>query len=149
LASLFPAGHPLLGTLELTAAELSLLGNDRETARRQLQQAIALYDALPERNPKLFVGLGRLARLEQQLGHTEDALTLSERAVIEARRFTTGLTASEFLGSALLARATVLAAQQNDAAARTAATEAVDQLQQSLGADAPPTREATTLLSRL
>lgn len=149
LTAILPPGHSAFGTIELTAARLSLLKGEPEAARRQLQHALELYDAAPERNPVNMVARGMLSRLEQRLGHGAEALALSERAVADARLYTAGLPASEWLGSALLSRANVLEAQSELKVARSTAQEALTQLRGSLGAGAPATREATAMLDRL
>ena len=93
--------------------------------------------------------LGTLARLEQRLGNAPDATALSESAVTQARRFSVGMPSTEWLGSALLARAAVLEAQKDMKGARLAAEEATVQLRASVGAEAPAMLEALALSARL
>ena len=133
----------------MTAARLSLLRGDDAQARTQLMEAIALYDAALERNPMGFAARGLLARLEQRFGHAAEAADLSDRAVRDARAFMGNLPASEWLGSALLARASVLLAQGERASALAAVRESVAQLNTSLGNAAPASCEAAALLAKL
>ena len=149
LATILPAGHSTFGTMALTQARLSILKGEPESARQHLRSALAIYDAAPERNPLKMSALGALARLEQRLGNGPEAFALSEAAVTQARRFSAGMPSTEWLGSALLARAAVLEAQNDVTGARLAAREATVQLRSSLGAEAPATREALTLSARL
>lgn len=149
LIKILPPGHSAFGTVAMTKARLSLLRGDDAQASRQLQQAIALYDAATERNPMGFVARGLRARLEQRLGHSAQATELSDRAVRDARTFTGKLPFSEWLGSALLTRATVLSMQGNRDAARATARESLAQLNASIGDVSPASREAVRLLARL
>ena len=149
LTKILPSGHSTFGTLALTAARLALLKGDLENARQQLQTAVSVYDAASERNPMRIVALSTLAALEQRLGNTSRAAELSLSAVAQARKYVAGLDSSDWLGSALLARAKLLDAQKSTDAARAVALEAKAQLESSLGAQAPATREVLALLARL
>ncbi len=149
LTKLLPPGHSTFGTMALTAARLALLKGDPEDARQQLQNAVAIYDAAPERNPMKIVVLSTLAGLEQRLGNASRASELSESAVAQARKYSAGLASSDWLGSALLARAKLLEAQKDLKGALLCVQEAKTQLESSLGLQAPATRDAMALLARL
>ena len=149
LTKLLPPGHSTFGTLALTTARLALLKGDHEDARQQLQTAVSVYDAAPERNPMRIVALSTLAGLEQRSGNASRASELSESAVAQARKYSAGLSSSDWLGSALLARAKVLEAQKDLKGALLCAQEAKTQLESSLGLQAPATRDAVALLARL
>ena len=149
LSKLLPPGHSTFGTMALTAARLALLKGDQENARQQLDTAVSIYDAAPERNPMKIVVLNTLAGLEQREGNSARASELSEAAVAQARKYATGLNSSEWLGSALLARAKVLEAQKDRKGALLCVEEAKTQLESSLGFQAPATREALAVLTRL
>lgn len=149
LTKLLPSGHSAFGTMALTEARLALLKGDQESARQQLQTAISIYDAAPERNPVKIVVLSTLAGLEQSLGNASRASELSESAVAQARKYSAGLSSSDWLGSALLARAKVLEAQNDLKGALLCVQEAKTQLESSLGLQAPATREALAVLARL
>jgi tetratricopeptide (TPR) repeat protein len=149
LTKILPPGHSTFGTLGLTAARLALLKGDQETARQQLQKAVSIYDAATERNPMRIVALSTLAGLEQRVGNASRASEMSLSAVASARKYVAGLSASDWLGSALLARAKLLDAQKDPNGAREAALEAKAQLETSLGPQAPATREVLALLARL
>lgn len=133
----------------MTTARLALLKGDHEDARQQLQTAVSVYDAAPERNPMRIVALSTLAGLEQRSGNASRASELSESAVAQARKYSAGLSSSDWLGSALLARAKVLEAQKDVKGALLCAQEAKTQLESSLGLQAPATRDAVALLARL
>ena len=149
LTTLLPPGHSTFGTLALTTARLALLKGNQENARQQLQTAVSIYDAAAERNPMRIVALSTLAGLEQRLGNAPRASELSESAVAQARKYAAGLGASDWLGSALLARAKLLEAQSDLKGALLCVQEAKAQLESSLGLQAPATREALAVLARL
>lgn len=149
LSKLLPPGHSTFGTMALTAARLALLKGDEENARQQLDTAVSIYDAAPERNPMKIVVLNTLAGLEQRVGNSARASELSEAAVAQARKYAAGLNSSEWLGSALLARAKVMEAQKDRKGALLCVEEAKTQLESSLGPQAPATREAVAVLARL
>ena len=149
LATFLPPGHSAFGSVAVTAAALAQLRKDDAGARTELLGALAVFDAAEELNPMGTVARGMLARLEHRAGNLPLAATLSGRAVADARAYTRGLPASEWLGSALLTAATVRSRPNDVAQARQLATEALAQLRGSLGDAAPATREAATLLARL
>ena len=149
LTKLLPPGHSTFGTIALTTARLALLKGDHEDARQQLQTAVSIYDAAPERNPMKIVVLSTLAGLEQRLGNAAQASEMSESAVTQARKYSAGLNSSEWLGSALLARAKVLEVQKDRKSALLCVEEAITQLESSLGPQAPATRDAHAVLARL
>ena len=149
LVKILPPGHSAFGTVAFTSARLSLLQGSDVRARRELLEAIALFDAAEERNPMAMVARGLLARLEQRAGNSDVASQLAARAVRDARAYTRGLATSEWLGSALLAQAMVQDRTRDAVRTRQLANEAAVQLRASVGAAAPATKEAELLLAQL
>jgi serine/threonine protein kinase/tetratricopeptide (TPR) repeat protein len=140
LGATLPAAHPNLGALALADAQLALAQLRPEPARRQLQQAISIFVAAPERNPLQVRALALLARTEQGLGDAAGAAEHSSLAVAQARQMARDFAGSDWLADALLARAAIRQAQGDGAAAQAALREAQVQLHAALGDDAPAAR---------
>jgi len=94
-----------------------MLRNDPAKARPLLQTSVGLYETAPDRNLGIVRALSAVARVQQQLGEREAALASAERAVGIARKAAAGFEHTEWLGSALVAQAIVLAAQGDPKAA--------------------------------
>jgi hypothetical protein len=88
-----------------------------------------------------------LARVEDQLGVPAVAEIHARAALDAARRRASGFDHSETVGSALFASGLVLDALGDRAAARTAVDQALAQLRDAVGDEAPTTREARTWLA--
>jgi tetratricopeptide (TPR) repeat protein len=137
--------HSSFGVLPLIAARAALAEGRAAQARAHLQTALQRFEAAPDRPRQRIHALALLARVEQQLGDTAAARRHASDAVAAARTAATGFAHSEWLGHALLAQAVVLAAQGDADTARTALAEALPQLTESAGPDAPATPEARAL----
>ena len=140
LGATLPASHPNLGALALAEAQLAMAQSQPDQARRQLQQAIAIFQAATERSPLQVRALGLLARVEQRLGDAAGASAHSLQAVAQARELAQDFTGSDWLADALLARAAVQQAQGDGAAAQATLRAAQGQLQAALGDAAPAAR---------
>jgi len=68
LRAVLPANHFAFGIVAITAAQLALARGRAVEARDQLQRAVAIFDAAPEKNPMRIRALSLLARVEQELG---------------------------------------------------------------------------------
>jgi serine/threonine protein kinase/tetratricopeptide (TPR) repeat protein len=149
LHAVLPADHYVFGIVETTAAKLALARHDPVAAQDDLRHAVKIFDAATEKSPARIRALSLLARTEQELAEDNAARDDAAEAVSSAREASTGFTHSEWLGSALLAMGVVQSAQGNNAAAQTTLRESLAQLHESVGDDAPATREARALLAGL
>jgi hypothetical protein len=146
LKAVLPPGHSILVSVELLRGRVLLVRGDAAGAVVALEGAVKRYEAAPERNNAMLRALGELALARERQGDVAGALATAARAVEAARAATRGFAASEWLGSALLVQATVLRRQGDIAAARAAATEAQRQLAESVGPEAPATRQAEAIV---
>jgi serine/threonine-protein kinase len=149
LHAVLPPKHSAFASLQMLAGQAALVGQQPAKAQQQLTAAIAGFDAAADRSPSRIQAQSLLARAEQQLGHPETARRLANEAVIAARAAMQGQGQTEWLGTALLAQGVVLAAQGQNGQARAVMTEALHQLQGSMGPDAWPTRDARARLAAL
>jgi tetratricopeptide (TPR) repeat protein len=149
LHEVLPPKHSAFASLQMLAGQAALLAQQPAKAQRQLVAAIASFDDAADRSPSRIQAQALLARAEQQLGHAETARRLANDAVNAARGAMQGQPQTEWLGTALLAQGVVLAAQGQSGQARAVLTEALHQLQESMGPDAGPTRDARAQLAAL
>ena len=147
LRAALPANHSMLATLELAGARLTLARRDLRTAREQLQHCVERFDKAGETSPMRIRALALLARTEQQLGDAASASQHAQAAVAQGREAARGLAGSAWLGDALLAMGVVRRMQGDESAAKTALREALAQLHESVGDDAPAAREAQALMT--
>lgn len=142
-----PKTHPILAFLLQERARLALDRKDPPAARTLLLQAVDGYRAASEPSPQRSRALALLAETEMQLGDGPAALRHAEQAVGEAREGQRGVPGSLWLGLALLAQGQAL--QQTGAVAQSLPLlrEAVNELETSVGAAAPSTRQAKALLA--
>ncbi len=146
MASL-PAGHSMLGTLEMTQAQLSLARGELMQARSDLIQSVAVFDAATDSNSIAIRALTLLARTEQQLGELDAAQSHAQRAVRQARDTKIGFAHSEWLGSALVAQGIVQHARGQPAEAQASWREALIELLDTVGERAPSTDEVRRLMA--
>jgi tetratricopeptide (TPR) repeat protein len=149
LRPVLPPDRAIWGTVDVAAARAALARDDLSRARTLLRNAIAIYDAAPDRSPGRTRALTLLARVEARQGDLAAAQTHATEAVAAARRVAAGFTTSEWIGSALLAQGIVAQARGDKVAAVAALGDALEQLRQSAGDAAPATREVEALLARL
>jgi tetratricopeptide (TPR) repeat protein len=133
-------GHPTFNIVDTTKASILMSQRRDAEAIELLQQVAARLGA--ERSPHLVRALSRRAMAEQRAGRPAQARASAQRAVEVARSAMSGLQASEFLGSALLAQARIASEQGEGEAAKVLLAEAREQLQASIGEDAPALRQA-------
>jgi hypothetical protein len=130
----------------LTEAGLLLAQHRPVPAREQLSRAVAAFDAASDKSPLRIRALAQLARAESQAGDTAAASSHAATAVAAAREAAKGFASTQWLGEALVARGVVRKAAGEQAESNAALREAVVQLEGSIGADAPQTREARLLV---
>jgi tetratricopeptide (TPR) repeat protein len=123
--------------------------NNAAAARPWLEEAIALFEKAPDRNPLRIRALALLALCLDDLGKPEAARQTAALAVDTARRMTAGVPESEWVGSTLLAQARVHERQGDTAGAKAMAAEAKRYLEPTLGLDAPVLRKWEPMMRRL
>lgn len=148
LEKLLPAGHHTFANISLNTGRLALARGATAEARTYFLDAVRQFDAAKERRPAQIHALALLARTELALG-MPDAKAHADTAVTKARALGAGFQHSAWLGIALLARAVVARGQSDRVIAKSTATEALGQLQNTLDAQAPPLREARALVAAL
>jgi serine/threonine protein kinase/tetratricopeptide (TPR) repeat protein len=147
LTAMLPAGHSLLGTLEMTQAQLALARSDLHEAGARLKRAVAVFDGAAERNRYGIRALTLLARTQLQLGEIDAAEANARRAVAQAREAMAGFAHSEWLGSALVAQGLVQQARGDALAAQASWQAARVELQATVGESAPATADVRRLLA--
>jgi tetratricopeptide (TPR) repeat protein len=146
LTATLPAGHSTFGALEVAAAGLALARQQPDAARERLARAVALFDAASDKNPLRIRALAQLARLEGDAGDASAAAGHAATAVASAREASNGFASTQWLGTALLAQGIVQRGAGDPAQAKASLREALAQLEGSIGAEAPQTREARALV---
>jgi serine/threonine-protein kinase len=149
LRPVLPPDRAIWGTIDVTAARAALARDDLPRARALLRNAMAIYDAAPDRSPGRTRALTLLARVEARQGELAAAQQHATEAIEAARRIAAGFTYSEWIGSALLAQGIVAQARGDTVAAVATLGEALEHLRRSAGDAAPATREAEAALARL
>jgi len=149
LRPMLPRAHSTFGTLEFLAGRSAMARGDFGAAVPVLQKAVALYDAAPDRNLNLVRALSALALAQQEAGDAAGARTSAARAVEVARKAAAGFEHSEWLGSALVAQATVHAAQGDGAGARPMLDEGKRNLVGSAGPGSPMLARADAVERKL
>ena len=139
--------HPILAFLLQERARLALDRKDASAARKLLLRALDGYAAASEPSPQRSRALALLAETEVQQGDGPTALRHAEQAVSEAREGQRGVPGSMWLGLALLAQGQVLQQTGEVAQALPLLREALAELEASVGAAAPATRQAKDLLA--
>jgi ATP/maltotriose-dependent transcriptional regulator MalT len=130
-------------------ARIALARRDLIKADRAATQAVDMYTAARDRSPLRIRALSLLAAIRQQRGDVDAAKRYAREAVEAAQDVSRGFMHSEWVGSALLAQASVLRAQGDTQQARTAAAEAREHLLASVGAGSPAAKEAEALIEAL
>jgi tetratricopeptide (TPR) repeat protein len=149
LRPILPPKHSALATLEYLAGLAWLARGEAGRARTTLEGAVARYEAAPDRNLNLVRAHSALALAQQHSGEAASARRSADKAVELARKAAAGFESSEWLGGALLAQATVLAAQGYRAAALAALEESRKQLVGSAGTRSPLLARAEALAKEL
>lgn len=149
LVASLPPGHATFGSLETVEAQLALARHQPGVAREHLARALAIFRASPDKNPNRLRAAALMATAQLQLGDSRAALEQSVLAVRQAREALDGFSASAWLGEALLVQGEVQQTLGDKPAAIASAREAVAQLHETLGEEAPATRAAADLLEKL
>jgi eukaryotic-like serine/threonine-protein kinase len=149
LPTLFPPGHSNYASVQMFTARIALARRDLIKADHAATQAVDMYTAARDRSPLRIRALSLLATIRQQRGDVDSAKRYAREAVEAAQDVSRGFMHSEWVGSALLAQASVLRAQGDTQPARTAATEAREHLLASVGAGSPAAKEVETLIEAL
>jgi serine/threonine-protein kinase len=149
LRPILPPKHSGIATLEYLSGLARLSRGDAAGARAALEGSVARYEAAPDRNLNVVRALSALAGAQQRAGDAASARATAATAVETARRAAVGFGTSEWLGSALLAQAGVLADQGDREGARAAVEEARRQLLASAGTHSPSLARAEALAKGL
>ena len=126
--------HPTTSILDTANAQLLLAKGETAKAAERLEAAVARMAG--ERSPYLMRALSWLAIAQQAAGNAAAARDSAARAVEVARSAMSGLTQSEWLGSALRVQGRILEQQGEAAAAAPVLREAREQLVGSIGEEA-------------
>ena len=143
------AGNMRFATIELQEARLALAERHADAAADHFRRADAILAKAQDTNPGRLRAASGLARAQWLAGDLPAARAQAERAVAAARDRLGGFESSLFLGEALLVLGEVASAQDDRGAARTALAEAVRQLGDAVGHQAPLEIEATRALAAL
>jgi eukaryotic-like serine/threonine-protein kinase len=147
LQSTLPPRHPTRGTLAMEEGELALGRGDVALARSRLREAIAMFDTAVAFNPNRLRTMTLLARADLAAGDSRAALADAHDAVAAARASLAGFPTSAWLGDALLTLGSIQRSGADPGAADASLREALVNLQATVGADAPATRETARLLA--
>ncbi|HEY4959027.1 MAG TPA: hypothetical protein VII31_14540, partial [Caldimonas sp.] len=142
-------GNVRFGTLEIQEARLALAERRPVAAADHFRNAEAILAKAQETHPNRLRAVSGLARALAQAGDLPAARVEAERAVAAARGRLGGFQTSLYLGEALLVLGEVASAQDDRGAARIALDEAVRQLSDAIGGQAPLSVEATRVLAML
>ena len=148
LGAALPAGHSTFASIELLASQLLLARGKVVEARDAAARAVGLFEAAPDKSALQAQALVVLARLDVRTDDAAAGTRHADQAVTHATRSLAGLPHSEWLGQALLARAITEPAGANRPAALAQLQSAAENLRETLGADAPSSREAIELAGR-
>jgi tetratricopeptide (TPR) repeat protein len=123
-------------------AHLALARGDHETARAGLSEVADRFEKRQSKITMFPMTLVHLARAQQALGRSQEALSSARRAIALSESFVEAGAPSYLVGLARLAEADVLAASGERAPARESYRLALDHLQRTLGRAHPATRSA-------
>ena len=137
LRPMLPPAHSTFATLAFLEGRSAMARGDAAAARQVLERSVALYDSARDRNLNVVRALSALAMAQQQGGDAAAARANAARAVEVARKAASGFDYSEWLGSALVGEAAILAAQGDAAGARQALEEGRRNLLGSAGPATP------------
>lgn len=142
LQGVVPPERAIWATPDMLDAQAALAANDAPRARQLLSSALTRFNAAKDTSASRARALGRLARVEAQLGNHADASDHAAAAMGHARQISKGMAHSAWVGAALLDRAVVheLAGQREQA--RQDLADALDHLKPTAGPVAPITLEA-------
>ena len=142
-------GNVRFGTLEILEGRLALAEGRPDLAADHFRRADAILAKAQETNPNRLRAASGLARALAKGGDLAAARAQAESAVAAARARLGGFTSGFYLGEALVVLGEVASAQGDGDAAKAALEEAVRQLHDSAGDQAPLGLDATRLLAAL
>jgi tetratricopeptide (TPR) repeat protein len=144
-----PPGNYGLSTIPAERGLIALEKNDLPTALRLMDQAIAIRQAAVKTSGQGSFSLSGLyidrSEIDLAMGHADQAEADANLALAALHTDQPAGGVSSKVGQAYLAKARALASEGKTAQARTAASQAVAQLQGSLGSDHPDTKSAQQL----
>ncbi len=142
---MMPAGHIAFSALASYGSMLAMARGDGRQAVAQADRALALTERNPQGLDYLPNYLMRRADVYLKVGRFDDARADAERALAMEQKATVPEAFSSRIGRAYLMSGRALHAQGKLEEARVALASALKNLQPSLGADHPKTREARQL----
>jgi tetratricopeptide (TPR) repeat protein len=144
-----PPGNYGLSTIPAERGLIALEKNDLPTALRLMDQAIAIRQEAVKTSGQGSFSLSGLyidrSEIDLAMGHADQAEADANLALAALHTDRAAGGVSSKVGQAYLAMARALASEGKTAQARTAASQAVAQLQGSLGLDHPDTKSAQQL----
>jgi serine/threonine protein kinase len=144
-----PPGNYGLSTIPAERGLIALEKNDLPTALRLMDQAIAIRQESVKTSGQGSFSLSGLyidrSEIDLAMGHADQAEADANLALAALHTDQPAGGVSSKVGQAYLAMARALASEGKTAQARTAASQAVAQLQGSLGLDHPDTKSAQQL----
>jgi eukaryotic-like serine/threonine-protein kinase len=149
LRKALPPGHYAFAAILGQRGMIAMEKHDLPTAQRLTDEAIAMIHAAVKNGgeggfylPALYVNR---SAIDLALGHADEAKADADRALAELKPDTSSGTVSSKLGQVFLAQARAFSAERKTDLARTAATQAFEELRESVGADHPDTIAAHQL----
>jgi serine/threonine-protein kinase len=149
LRKTLPPGHYAFASVSSERALIAMERRDFPTALQHIDESIAIIEACVKSGraggyllPLLYT---YRSSIDLALGRATDADADADKALASLQLDETANEVSSEPGSAYLAQARALAAQNKTAEARAAASRALTQLQASLGPDHPDTQSARLL----
>jgi len=146
LGAKLPPRHPIFGSLALQRARLAYAVGNLAGAQDAAASAGELFSQASQWNPEYIRSIALLASAETLHGDVSRALDHSEEALAMAQRMLHDLSGSQWTGEAWLARALALRATHGEGA-ESAGRQALDQLRQAWGEDAPAFVAARKILN--
>ncbi|MEK8029821.1 protein kinase [Ideonella sp. DXS29W] len=137
LKAIAPSTSATFSGLAMSRAQLALRRHRPGLAADLLKQAVDGFDAARDQSRMGIRALSLLARTQVQLGDLNAARSTADRAVNEAQASLAGFGHSEWLGSALAAKALVHQARGERLEAQQTRQQALEHLQATLNESSP------------
>jgi tetratricopeptide (TPR) repeat protein/tRNA A-37 threonylcarbamoyl transferase component Bud32 len=149
LQSLLPAGSRMRGVIEVAAARVAMAQGAPALARTHLQRGLDMLSAVSEPGPSQVIAYSLLADCEQQLGDNAAAEQAATLALEGARAIRSGFEHTEWMGTALLAKAVALSGRGDNAGALPLLFQARAELEDAVGPDSADLGKVRALIARL
>jgi eukaryotic-like serine/threonine-protein kinase len=143
----YPKGHRVFADLAREQALLAAAEGRPDDALGLLTEAIAIHRKVPQKHASHVESLLERARLELRLGRMDDAARDAQEALTVAESFRGGTPQSAYVGLSLLVRAEIDAARGEEPRSRERLTEAVAQMEPTLGGEYPEVASAKARLA--